>query len=66
MWLLNAAIGNWSTSTIGASGAIYGLLLAFGVCYPGPDRADEFPVPDQGQVHGHDLRRRSNCGCRSG
>ena len=31
---LNAAIGNWSTSTIGASGAIYGLLLAFGVCYP--------------------------------
>lgn len=32
--LLNAAIGNWHTSTIGASGAIYGLLLAFGVCYP--------------------------------
>lgn len=31
---LNAAIGNWSTSTIGASGAIYGLLLAFGVCFP--------------------------------
>ena len=23
---------------------------------PGPDRADELPVPDQGQVHGHDLR----------
>jgi membrane associated rhomboid family serine protease len=32
--LLNAAIGNWHTSTIGASGAIYGVLLAFGVCYP--------------------------------
>jgi membrane associated rhomboid family serine protease len=32
--LLNALIGNWGTSTIGASGAIYGLLLAFGVCYP--------------------------------
>jgi membrane associated rhomboid family serine protease len=32
--LLSAAIGNWHTSTIGASGAIYGLLLAFGVCYP--------------------------------
>jgi membrane associated rhomboid family serine protease len=32
--LLNAVIGNWNTSTIGASGAIYGLLLAFGVCYP--------------------------------
>ncbi len=31
---LNAAIGNWGTATIGASGAIYGLLLAFGVCYP--------------------------------
>src|ERR1035438_737922 len=26
--LLNAALGNWHTSTIGASGAIYGLLLA--------------------------------------
>ncbi|MCU1232399.1 MAG: Rhomboid family protein [Candidatus Solibacter sp.] len=31
---INAAMGNWGTSTIGASGAIYGLLLAFGVCYP--------------------------------
>ena len=31
---VNAAIGNWSTRTIGASGAIYGLLLAFGVMYP--------------------------------
>jgi membrane associated rhomboid family serine protease len=31
---LNAIVGNWNTSTIGASGAIYGLLLAFGVCYP--------------------------------
>jgi membrane associated rhomboid family serine protease len=32
--LMNAVVGNWGTSTIGASGAIYGLLLAFGVCYP--------------------------------
>ena len=32
--LLNAVFGHWNTRTIGASGAIYGLLLAFGVCYP--------------------------------
>jgi len=32
--LLNAVLGHWNTRTIGASGAIYGLLLAFGVCYP--------------------------------
>jgi membrane associated rhomboid family serine protease len=32
--LVNSLIGNWGTSTIGASGAIYGLLLAFGVMYP--------------------------------
>ncbi|MBI1787233.1 MAG: rhomboid family intramembrane serine protease [Acidobacteria bacterium] len=32
--LLNAALGNWNTRTIGASGAVYGLLLAFGILYP--------------------------------
>jgi membrane associated rhomboid family serine protease len=31
---VNAVLGNWYTSTIGASGAIYGVLLAFGVLYP--------------------------------
>src|SRR5260370_24517617 len=31
---LNILLGNWRNTTIGASGAIYGLLLAFGVCYP--------------------------------
>jgi rhomboid family protein len=31
---VNALLGNWGSSTIGASGAIYGLLLAFGLLYP--------------------------------
>ncbi len=31
---VNAIIGNWGTRTLGASGAIFGLLLAFGVLYP--------------------------------
>ncbi len=30
----NGAMGNWRTSTIGSSGAIYGLLLAFGMLFP--------------------------------
>ena len=32
--LVNAAMGSFNTRTIGSSGGIYGLLLAFGVLYP--------------------------------
>ncbi len=32
--LVNALTGHFNTQTIGSSGAIYGLLLAFGVLYP--------------------------------
>ena len=30
----HAALGNWDTNTIGSSGAIFGLLMAFGVLFP--------------------------------
>ncbi len=32
--LANMLVGDWFTPTIGASGAIFGLLVAFGVLYP--------------------------------
>jgi membrane associated rhomboid family serine protease len=32
--LVNAVVGDWFTPTLGASGAILGVLVAFGVCYP--------------------------------
>ncbi len=32
--LANLAVGDWATPTIGASGAIFGILVAFAVLYP--------------------------------
>jgi len=32
--LVNMLIGDWGTATVGSSGAIFGLLVAFGVLYP--------------------------------
>lgn len=31
---VNALVGDWGTPTIGSSGAIFGLLMAYGVLYP--------------------------------
>jgi len=43
--LMHAALGDWGTSTVGASGAIMGLLLAFGVLYPNQTILMEFLFP---------------------
>jgi membrane associated rhomboid family serine protease len=43
--LLKIATGNWYVPTIGASGAIMGLLLAFGVLYPNQTILMEFLFP---------------------
>lgn len=32
--IANALVGDWNSLTIGSSGAIYGLLMAFGMLYP--------------------------------
>ena len=32
--IVNILLGDWATATIGASGAIFGILVAFGVLYP--------------------------------
>jgi membrane associated rhomboid family serine protease len=42
---LHAAMGNWSTRTVGASGAIYGLLMAFGVLFPNQTVLMDFLFP---------------------
>jgi membrane associated rhomboid family serine protease len=43
--LMHAALGDWGTATLGASGAIMGLLLAFGVLYPNQTVLMEFLFP---------------------
>jgi len=43
--LLHAALGDWNSRTVGASGAIFGLLLAFGVLYPNQTILMEFLFP---------------------
>jgi membrane associated rhomboid family serine protease len=43
--LMHAVLGDWRTSTVGASGAIMGLLLAFGVLYPNQTILMEFLFP---------------------
>ncbi len=42
---LHAATGNWGTRTVGASGAIYGLLMAFGVLFPNQKVLMDFLFP---------------------
>jgi membrane associated rhomboid family serine protease len=42
---VNALLGHWNVLTIGASGAIYGLLLAFGVLYPNQTVLFDFLFP---------------------
>ena len=42
---VNALLGHWLVGTIGASGAIYGLLLAFGVLYPNQTVLFDFLFP---------------------
>jgi membrane associated rhomboid family serine protease len=43
--LMHAALGDWTTRTVGASGAIMGLLLAFGVLYPNQTILMDFLFP---------------------
>ena len=60
--IVNMLIGDWTTPTIGASGAIFGRAGRIRRALPEPDRADEFPFSDQSQIHGDDLCRNRTAG----
>ena len=55
--ILNYLFGSPHVSTIGSSGAIYGILLISAMLWP--DRGDliQLPVPDQDEIFRHDHRR---------
>ena len=55
--LANGLVGILDARTIGSSGAVYGLLLAFGVLYSDRILLFGFLFPDQGQVLRNDPRR---------
>jgi membrane associated rhomboid family serine protease len=49
--LVMSAIGGWHNSTVGASGGIYGLLLAFGMMFPNRTIMPLFPpIPMKAKV----------------
>src|ERR1035438_9017696 len=58
--VVNILLGYWGVVTLGSNGFGRGDLRRSGGLWrdvPGPDRADVFPVSDQGEVPGDDFRR---------